>query len=146
MLIGEAPGKSEDELGRPFSGAAGRVLDAMLDQSGLSRSQVFITSVIKCRPPKNRNPQRQEIAACAEHLQNQIAFVKPSIIVLMGNVALQAILGPELAIGTVRGKVFEKNNQCFFPVYHPAAVLYNRSLQDLLMEDFCQLAHLLLKR
>ena len=142
MLIGEAPGKNEDELGQPFSGAAGRVLDTMLDQAGLSRDQVFITSVIKCRPPKNRNPHREEVAACAVHLQEQITVLRPRIIALMGNVALQALVDRSLTIGQVRGKVQMKDGQRYLPVYHPAAVLYNRNLENLLREDFRWLARL----
>ena len=142
MLIGEAPGKNEDELGRPFSGAAGRVLDHMLAEAGLSRSQVFITSVIKCRPPKNRNPRREEVAACAVHLQRQIELLQPGVIVLMGNVALQALMDRSLTIGTTRGKIIYKDGQRYLPVYHPAAVLYNRRLSDQLREDFLYLAAL----
>jgi len=142
MLIGEAPGKTEDERGQPFTGAAGRILDIMLMEAGLSRDQVFITSVIKCRPPKNRNPNRQEVAACSIHLDRQIALVNPVIIAVMGNVALQALFGPALVIGAVRGKIIHHEGRQYFPLFHPAAMLYNRSLGKTLKEDFCLLAEM----
>ena len=142
MLIGEAPGKSEDELGIPFSGAAGRVLDGMLAHAGLSRSQVFITSVIKCRPPKNRNPRRQEVDACAVHLNKQIEMIRPQVIGVMGNVALQALVGSKLTIGAVRGRVLEMDGRHYLPVFHPAALLYNRKLEEILQSDFQMLARL----
>jgi uracil-DNA glycosylase len=142
MLIGEAPGRSEDELGQPFSGAAGRVLDSMLEAAGLSRDRVYITSVIKCRPPKNRNPSKEEVAACAIHLQRQIERLQPRIIVLMGNVALKALVDHSLTIGTTRGKILRNDGLLYLPVYHPAAVLYNRTLANQLRDDFMLLAHL----
>ncbi len=142
MLIGEAPGKNEDELGMPFSGAAGKVLDTMLVQAGLRREAVFITSVVKCRPPKNRNPKSSEVAACLDHLHKQIQIVQPQLIAVMGNVALQALLDCRMTISKMHGQIVSKDGLNFMPVYHPAAVLYNRTLEPYLRDDFLKLASL----
>jgi uracil-DNA glycosylase len=128
MLVGEAPGKEEDLTGEPFVGRAGRLLDAALLQAGLVRSRVFITSVIKCRPPQNRKPKKSEIDQCRPYLQNQIEILRPKIICLMGNTATQAILGQQ-GVAILRGRTFQDR---FIVTYHPAAVLRNRNL----MNDF----------
>lgn len=136
MMIGEAPGKKEDELGMPFTGAAGRILDEMLAQADLKRDEIFITSVIKCRPPKNRNPKAEELLACGTHLKKQVSSIKPKIICILGNVALHMLIEPNLPIGSVRGRILKKEQQRYYPVYHPAAVLYNRNLEEVLRKDF----------
>jgi DNA polymerase len=135
MLIGEAPGEKEDHSGVPFAGAAGRVLDDVLAFAGFERTEVFITSVIKCRPPKNRNPNRDEVEACRYFLERQMDLIDPKVICIMGNVALQAYVDPHENIGRVRGKLLEHNGKVFFPIYHPAAILYNRSLEQTLKAD-----------
>jgi uracil-DNA glycosylase family 4 len=128
MLVGEAPGREEDLTGRPFVGRAGRLLDAALTEAGLKRSEVFITSVIKCRPPDNRNPERYEIEACHPYLETQMKMLGPRIVCLMGNVATQAVLGIQ-GVTSLRGRILQDR---FLVTYHPAAVLRNGNL----MTDF----------
>jgi DNA polymerase len=135
MLVGEAPGKEEDLTGEPFVGRAGRLLDAALVQAGLERSKVFITSVIKCRPPQNRKPKKAEIDQCRHYLQAQIEFIHPKIICLMGNTATQAVLGRQ-GVTTLRGQILQDR---FLVTYHPAAVLRNRNLMNDFVSDLKKL-------
>ena len=135
MLVGEAPGKEEDLTGEPFVGRAGRLLDAALVQAGLERSKVFITSVIKCRPPQNRKPKKAEIDQCRPYLQAQIEFLHPKIICLMGNTATQAVLGRQ-GVTTLRGQILQDR---FLVTYHPAAVLRNRNLMNDFVSDLKRL-------
>jgi len=141
MLIGEAPGKNEDEQGRPFVGAAGKMLDQLLDSIELSRESVFITNVLKCRPPGNRDP----LPAEAEHhwpwLEQQIDAIQPSVIVLLGRHALKRFL-PTSQISDVHGQSQTISGQRYLPVYHPAAALYNGSLRDVLFKDFAVIPQL----
>ena len=144
MLIGEAPGYWEDVKGRPFVGAAGKILDEMLSKAGISRSDVYITNVVKCRPPENRDPQNSEIETCTPYLDRQIKIVKPKFIVTLGRHAASYILakaGIETeSITKIHGKVYEANLFGFevfiIPVYHPAAALYNAKYLDELYKDF----------
>lgn len=136
MFIGEAPGRSEDEGGQPFSGASGALLDTLLEQAGLNRSDVFITSVLKCRPPGNRNPKQAEMDACAPILQRQIDLIDPHVIALMGSFAVKRVLGLVRPMGEVRGTVHEVARRTVIPVYHPAAALYDRSKLEVLAADF----------
>jgi DNA polymerase len=131
MLIGEAPGREEDLTGTPFVGRAGRLLDAALEQAGLERSKVFITSVIKCRPPQNRKPKKNEIDQCRRYLESQIEIIHPKIICLMGNTAAQAVLGRQ-GIADLRGIILQKR---YLVTFHPAAVLRNRNLMDDFVSD-----------
>jgi len=131
MLIGEAPGREEDLTGRPFVGRAGRLLDRALFDAGLRRSEVFITSVVKCRPPKNRKPKHSEIAACHPYLEAQMKMLNPEVVCLMGNVAAQAILGMQ-GIAALRGRIL--HDRCLV-TYHPAAVLRNKNLMDDFVSD-----------
>lgn len=135
MFIGEAPGKQEDETGRPFVGASGRLLDKLLTDAGIDRDEVFITSILKCRPPNNRNPQAGEISACQKHLQAQINAVNPRIICPLGNFALKTLLGVNRSIKKCHGELLRVAGRIFLPMYHPAAALYNRSLHGALAED-----------
>lgn len=135
MLIGEAPGKEEDLTGRPFVGRAGRLLDEALEQAGLERSELFITSVIKCRPPQNRKPKRAEIVLCLPYLRAQIEILCPRIICLMGNTAAQAVLDRQ-GIKVLRGQIWQDR---FIVTYHPAAVLRNRNLMDEFVSDLKRL-------
>ena len=128
MLVGEAPGREEDLKGLPFVGRAGKLLEEALNQADLSRSDVFITSVIKCRPPDNRKPKKNEIELCLPYLDDQIEAIRPRIICLMGNTAAGAILGVQ-GVTVLRGQIFRDR---FLVTYHPAAVLRNRNL----MADF----------
>ena len=144
MFIGEAPGFNEDVQGKPFVGRAGEVLDELLDLIGLERGEVFITNILKCRPPGNRDPQTEEIMACTPYLDKQIALIKPKIIVTLGNFATSYILGrfglESENIGKVHGKIFKISNLMLsakiIPVYHPAVVLRNPNLRGSLVEDF----------
>lgn len=144
MLIGEAPGKNEDEQGKPFIGRAGKVLDEMLVEIGLERADIFITNVVKCRPPKNRDPLPIEKKSCLKYLAKQIKIVQPKIIVLLGRHAMSNFLPKAAQIGKVHGQVFEgEDGLTYFPVYHPAAALYNPKQKEVLKEDFLKLQQLL---
>lgn len=131
MLVGEAPGREEDLQGLPFVGRAGRLLDEALRQAGLERERIFITSVIKCRPPKNRKPKKAEIERCRPYLQAQMEILHPKIICLMGNTASQAILGRQ-GVASLRGRILQDR---FLVTYHPAAVLRNRNLMAQFVSD-----------
>ena len=131
MLVGEAPGREEDLKGLPFVGRAGRLLDTALAQAGLERSEVFITSVIKCRPPENRKPMKREVDLCRPYLQAQMDLVRPRIVCLMGNTATQAVLGMQ-GITTLRGEIQQSR---FLVTYHPAAVLRNNNLMEEFVSD-----------
>ncbi len=136
MLIGEAPGRSEDRVGRPFVGAAGKLLDELLASIGLDRADVYIANVLKCRPPGNRDPRPEEIEACAPFLQGQVDAVDPAIVVTLGNFATRFMLGTREPIGRLRGRIIEAPGRRVFPVFHPAAVLYSRQKRDVLFDDF----------
>lgn len=119
VLIGEAPGNAEDTTGRPFQGMSGRYLDASLAEVGLTRSQVFITSAVKCHPPGNRVPRRDELAICSRYWKRQLALIRPSHVLLLGRVATRAVLGIELSEGL--GRLIEREGRAYLPTYHPAA-------------------------
>ena len=131
MLVGEAPGADEDVTGRPFVGRAGRLLDRSLGLAGINRSEVFITSVVKCRPPLNRKPKSIEMESCHNYLQSQIDLVHPRVIGAMGNVACGALLNLQ-GITALRGRVLQGR---FLVTYHPAAVLRNNHLQEAFVSD-----------
>jgi uracil-DNA glycosylase family 4 len=139
MFIGEAPGRSEDEKGKPFVGAAGRILDSLLEKAGIERSQVFITNIVKCRPPNNRVPEEDELVACRPYLDRQIALIKPKVICILGRTAYSSILGGS-SITADRGKIVERSGQKYFSTFHPAAVIYNKSLRSTLEADLKKLA------
>ncbi len=131
MLVGEAPGREEDLKGLPFVGRAGKLLDKALLQAGLEKSEVFITSVVKCRPPENRKPKKEEINLCHPYLQAQMDLVHPRIVCLMGNTATQAVLGMQ-GVTNLRGQIQQGR---FLITYHPAAVLRNRNLMEEFVSD-----------
>ena len=139
MFIGEAPGRSEDEKGRPFVGAAGRILDELLKKVGIERSQVFITNIVKCRPPNNRVPKEDELNACRPYLDRQIALIKPKVICILGRTAYSSLLGGS-SITANRGKIIERGGQKYFLTFHPAAVIYNKGLLSALEADLKKLA------
>jgi DNA polymerase len=142
VIVGEAPGASEDKAGRPFVGAAGRSLEGLLTAAGLTREDVFITNVVKGRPPGNRDPRADEVAHSWPWLERQIAVVEPALVVPLGRHALRRF-APELKIGDVHGTAVETGDWRLFPLYHPAAALHNRGLQATLQEDASRLgAHL----
>lgn len=128
MLIGEAPGQSEDREGKPFVGKAGLLLTEMLRAMGLSRDEVFIANILKCRPPNNRDPKPEEVRACAQFLQRQIAEVRPQIILAVGRVAAQNLLKTDSTIGKLRGDVHHYGGTPVVVIYHPAYLL--RSLME----------------
>ena len=139
MFIGEAPGRSEDEKGRPFVGAAGRILDELLKKAGIERSEVFITNIVKCRPPNNRVPKEDEMTACRPYLDRQIALIKPKVICILGRTAYSSLLGGS-SITANRGKIVERAGQKYFLTLHPAAVIYNKNLLSGLEADLKKLA------
>ena len=139
LFIGEAPGRNEDLKGEPFVGSAGKILSEALDYAGISRDDVFITNVVKCRPPENRLPLVEEKNACSEHLSKELEIIKPKIICILGNTAYNSLLGGD-SITKNRGKIIEKNGQKYFLTIHPAAVIYNPELKDVLKNDIKALA------
>ena len=138
MFIGEAPGSEEDSQGRPFVGAAGKKLDALLLSIDLKRDDIFITNVVKCRPPMNRVPTLDEIKLCFPYLQKQISIVNPKIVCSLGNTALETLTGFRF-ISRVHGKLLKKSNLLIFPMYHPAATLHNPLLKSTAEIDFLKL-------
>jgi len=143
MFIGEGPGAAEDRQGQPFVGPAGKLLDELLREAGLRRDQVFITNIIKCRAPQNRDPRPDEIQACRGYLDGQIAALNPQVICLLGRPATQALLDPKATISKVHGRPFERDGILYVPIYHPAAALHNPNLRPALVEDFKKLKALL---
>ncbi len=143
MLVGEAPGRNEDLQGRPFVGAAGTFLSDLLSSIGVERAKVFITNIVKCRPPMNRAPHVDEVKACQSYLQRQISLIDPRIICLMGNNAISAVLGKGYPISKMHGKRVHTVDRCFFVTYHPAAALYMNELKETMTEDFRALSNIL---
>ncbi len=135
VIVGEAPGKEEDASGRPFVGAAGKILDKALDAAGVPRGSVFITNIVKCRPPGNRTPRADEIAACRPYLLTQIAAIRPKVVVTLGSTALRAVSGLELEMKDARTKRLALDDVPVVSTYHPAAVLYNRGLERTIRGD-----------
>lgn len=144
LFIGEAPGREEDLSGKPFVGRAGKLLTKLLEDAGLKRNRVFITSVIKCRPPGNRLPKRDETNACYPYLNEQIRILKPDIIVLLGNTAIKTVVGLN-GITKLHGKVIIKEKENYLPMFHPAAGVRNRKLIPLMKEDMEGLSRHLIK-
>jgi uracil-DNA glycosylase family 4 len=134
MLVGEAPGAREDEQGRPFVGRSGRLLDELLAEAGLAREEVFITNVLKARPPRNRDPRADEVAHHLPWLQAQLEVIGPRLIVPVGRHALKRF-APRAAIGEVHGRVLEVDGRTLFPMYHPAAAMYDQRLRPTLFAD-----------
>ena len=139
IFIGEAPGKNEDEKGRPFIGVAGRILDEALQKAGIERSQVFITNIVKCRPPGNRIPEDDERAACSPYLDRQISLIAPRIICILGATAYSSILGGK-SITQNRGKIIKRKGQKYLITIHPAAAIYNKNLRHALEDDLSSLS------
>lgn len=136
MIIGEAPGREEDESGHPFVGATGRFLNDVMEGSGIDREDFFITNTVKCRPPKNRTPRKLEIETCTtNYLFEQIELVNPKLVMLLGVVAAKTVLGVK-SINEARGKVIEKDGRKFIVGYHPAVRFYRDDLKQKVYEDF----------
>lgn len=142
MFVGEAPGRSEDLRGRPFVGRAGKILTKALEDAGVSRESVYITNTVKCRPPQNRVPRQSERDACRAHLDAEIGALEPAIICIMGNTAYGSVLGGT-GITDKRGRVIERDGRIYFPTIHPAAVIYNPDLADVLAADIKKLFDIL---
>lgn len=143
MLIGEGPGEQEDRSGRPFVGAAGQLLTNLLSHAGLRREDVFIANLVKCRPPRNREPLPDEAQACRAYLDAQIALVNPRVLCLLGRPATQALLAPGASITRLHGQPQERDGIIYVPLYHPAAALHRQELQPVLAEDMRRLGRLL---
>lgn len=144
LLIGEAPGSQEDKLGRPFVGASGKFLEEMLASINLRRDDVFITNIVKFRPPENRDPNEEEIKACLPYLLKQIKIIQPKLIVFLGRHSMNVFF-PELKISEAHGNVFRRQGKVFLPLYHPAAALYNGGMRQILLEDFGKIPTILEK-
>lgn len=152
MFVGEAPGAQEDREGRPFVGASGKFLVEMLENVGLKREDVFITSILKYRPPNNRDPKPDEIQASLPYLLEQIEVIDPKLVIFLGRHAMNVFF-PELKISQAHGVAVSRTythagaarKQMFLPLYHPAAALYNGSMRTTLLEDFSQIPQLLKK-
>jgi uracil-DNA glycosylase family 4 len=147
MFVGEAPGASEDEQGLPFVGRAGKLLNSLLEEIGLSRSEVFVANTLKCRPPGNRDPQPLEIANCQEYLLRQVELIAPSVICTLGNFSTKLLREDNTGITRLHGQPevlrLGARNVRLYPIYHPAAALYTPRMLETLREDFMRLPGLL---
>jgi DNA polymerase len=138
MFIGEGPGFHENEQGKPFVGQAGKFLDELLGYAGLKRETVFITNVVKCRPPGNRDPEMEELVACKPYLEEQMGIIDPPVIVTLGRFSMaHFILDGKISV--IHGKPVTVNNKLIVPMYHPAAALHQPALKNVLIEDFKKL-------
>ncbi|MGN6379416.1 MAG: uracil-DNA glycosylase [Gaiellales bacterium] len=150
MFVGEAPGFHEDKQGEPFVGQAGKLLDTLLGEIGLSRPQVYIANVLKCRPPGNRDPQPEEIAACEGHLFKQVELIRPRVICTLGNFATKLLTAQPYGITRVRGRAQPHRiagvELSIYPIFHPAAALYTPAMLQTLRDDFSRLPELLEQR
>jgi uracil-DNA glycosylase family 4 len=135
MAVGEGPGETEDRLGKPFVGAAGNVLTRLLQSIGLDRDDIYITNVVKCRPPDNRDPEPAEVEACAHFLDAQIEIIRPDLILILGRHALARLLPGAGGITYLHGRRMARGERIYVPLYHPAAALYNAGLMRTLEED-----------
>ena len=142
MFIGEGPGFHEDQQGRPFVGAAGQFLTELLQSIGLQREDVYITNVVKCRPPGNRDPEPEEIEACRAYLDRQIAAIKPKVIVTLGRFSMARAF-PNEKISNIHGKPRKVDGIVYVPMFHPAAALHQPALRKTVEEDFAQLPKIL---
>ena len=143
VIIGEAPGRMEDLQGEPFVGAAGKLLTKLLEDSGIRRESVFITNVVKCRPPENRQPSANERKTCHSYLLRQLDIIHPKVIALVGRVPAETILETSIRMGAMHGKTFTRGGRTFFVMYHPAAGLYNQNLVPEMELDMQKLKRLI---
>jgi uracil-DNA glycosylase family 4 len=142
MFIGEGPGFHEDQQGRPFVGAAGKFLDELLVMVGLQREEVYITNVVKCRPPGNRDPRPEEIDACRDFLDRQIALIEPKIIITLGRFSMMRYF-PNAKISHIHGQARKIDGILYYPMYHPAAALHQPSLRPRVEEDMVKIPDLI---
>ncbi|NLA05103.1 MAG: uracil-DNA glycosylase [Firmicutes bacterium] len=140
ILVGEAPGADEDRLGVPFVGAAGKLLGRILEAAGLDREKLYITNVVKCRPPRNRLPDSEEVSACLPHLKEQIRLINPSLVVCLGALATRTLIDSKNTLTRLRGQWYEIEGRRFMPTFHPAALLRDGSKKRPVWEDFKQIA------
>lgn len=143
MFVGEAPGFNEDQKGEPFVGAAGKLLNDLLASANLSRDQIYIANVIKCRPPNNRDPEPDEVETCKPFLMQQIQMIRPKLVCTLGNWATQTLLERKVGITKVKAQAFYMKDFVIFPLLHPAAALHQGNLLDTLKEDFKKLKEFL---
>ena len=142
FIVSEAPGSNENKTGRPFCGQAGKILDELLGSVGIKREEIYITNILKCRPPSNRNPSKDEIKVCSPYLLRQLDIIKPKIICCLGNFAAQLIMEKfDLAdkiegISKIHGQVFMSNDLKIISLYHPVVVTYNTAMREVLRKDF----------
>jgi len=136
MFVGEGPGSNEDRLGRPFVGKAGHLLDKMLKAIDLTRDEIYITNIVKCRPPGNRNPEESEIEKCLPYLRWQVKIIKPKIIVSLGSISAKVLINEDIKITKDRGRIFTKGKIKFIPSLHPAYLLRNPNAKKDSWEDF----------
>ncbi len=144
MFIGEGPGFHENEQGRPFVGAAGKLLDELLNNIGMQRSEVFITNIVKCRPPGNRDPEQEEIETCDPYLERQIQAINPRVIVTLGRYSMARFM-PNAKISAVHGQAVNIKGRLVVAMYHPAAALHQQSLRSVIEDDFARLPDLISK-
>jgi uracil-DNA glycosylase family 4 len=144
MFIGEGPGFHEDRQGRPFVGAAGKYLEELLETIDLKREDVYITNVVKCRPPGNRDPQQDEIEACRSYLDKQIDLIRPRLVVTLGRFSMQRYF-PGASISRIHGQPKRVGNVIYYPMFHPAAALHQPRWRNLVEEDILQIPELLAK-
>jgi DNA polymerase len=145
VFVGEAPGKKEDEQGLPFVGAAGRFLDEMLSAAGLKRKDVYITNIVKYRPPNNRDPYPDEKAAFLPFLKQQLDVIDPKLVVTLGRHSMEVLLPATLKISQVHGQPKRYQGQVYMPLFHPAAALYSGSMKQTLIDDFLKIPRVLAK-
>ena len=143
LIVGEAPGKNEDLQGEPFVGAAGNYLNELLSYAGLTRDEVFIANVLKCRPPGNRDPLPEEIQTCTPYLREQTRTINPEYIVTLGNFSTKFILKTDVGITRLHGQLLRAGRFKVFPIFHPAAALYDGKRREALENDFVTLGELL---
>lgn len=143
LFVGEAPGKNEDLQGEPFVGAAGHYLNELLGVAGLRREDVFIANVLKCRPPSNRDPRPEEIETCAPFLREQTRTIDPEVIVTLGKFSTQFILKTQMGISRLHGHAYKAGKFLVFPIFHPAAALYDGAKREALENDFVTLKEVL---
>ena len=136
MIVGEAPGFNEDRQGEPFVGAAGKLLETLLVRIGLSRADVYITNVLKCRPPMNRDPMPNEAEACSPYLVRQLDLVQPKVVLILGRHAMERLMPGQGSISRVHGSLVKRGDVAYVPLYHPAAALHNGALVADLERDF----------
>lgn len=139
MFIGEGPGETEDETGRPFVGKAGQLLDKLLAAVEIERSDVYIANMVKCRPPKNRDPEEQETETCIDHLRRQVGIIKPKMIVCLGRISACRLISPEFRVTKQHGELYKKGDIIFMGTFHPSALLRNPANKPEAFEDFLKI-------